>query len=178
MIWEGCEDIVERALGLDGARAQIESVYDSICEYLDAQFSKHNYCNFIGDKCIANREDGGASTTRERMGNEMGCCHSFRHGAFMRIKDLQVCKHLKDKKCQTKCISCKLHTCGFLKEKGIRFDISSFPDIEKIFNRKQIDVLNLNPFNTKEDIIDRLVEAGKTRMPYHLFWLIGKGSID
>ena len=127
------------AMQIKDRKEKYEYLYDKTCEYLDEQFSKYNYCDFNHDKCIANRN----GTCRYQ---EMGCCHSFKLSKFIpgMLTNERVCQYLSNKKCSTKNISCKLHCCGYLREKGIRFKTHEMLALECFFNQKQHDIINLN----------------------------------
>ena len=99
------------ALQFNSKREQYEYIYDTICDELDETFSQNNYCDFKNDKCIANREK---VSTKDIM----GCCYSFKYTALGNITDRHLCKYLNNKKCSTKCLTCKLYTCKYLKDKG------------------------------------------------------------
>ena len=157
---------IDHALTIEDDRQQYEYVYDAICSFLDKKFVENNYCGFGDDnKCFVNREGLGVNP-------EMGCCYSFRLDAFMSMRDKQLCKHLGDKCCNTKCITCKLYTCKHLEHKGVSFNINDFKGIKKIFTKKQIRVLKYNAFKSKEEIIDRVIEVKNSKMPYFLFCLL------
>jgi len=162
--------VIEQALEISDIKERYEFVYDYLCDYLDAEFKKHNYCDFKDDKCIANR----LGITNRIMTPDCptcGCCYSYNYGPGLSIRNKKLCEHLKDNRCDTKCISCKLFTCRYLKAKGVQFDINTFPDINKIFNKKQIMVLQTNFFISKERIIEKLVKEATSKTPYWLYWL-------
>lgn len=182
VIMQMIEKEVEEALKIEDKRQRYEHVYDALCDYLDKQFRENNYCEFQDDKCVAIREgivDRFTQEAGKKTGkHNVGCCHSYNLGLGLGIKDIKPCKHLGDKQCNTKCISCKLYSCKYLRNKGVKFSIYNFPELKKIFNNNQIEVLECNPFNLREDIIDRLVKVSRSRMPNFLFWLLNKASID
>jgi len=161
---------ITHALTIHNTRERYEYVYDAICEYLDNKFKENNYCDFVDDKCVVNR----GPTSKNRS---MGCCYSFNLDMFLNVRDKKLCQYLVNKQCATKCISCKLYTCKYLAKKGISFSALSFPDIRKIFNRNQLEVLRYNCFKTREQIIDKLLVVKKIKMPYFLFYLFYKAKI-
>jgi hypothetical protein len=164
---------LEHALSIRDKHKRYEYVYDLICDYLDREFEKHNYCDFVDDKCIAVRS--GMIDHLPHADDKIGCC--FGYNIFRIKSDIAVCRFLGDRKCLTKCISCKLFTCVHLKEKGIRFDITDFPGIERIFGRKQLEVLQKNLFRSKEAILDKLQKVQKIILPFFLFRMLDLGSI-
>lgn len=147
-------------------KALYEKIYDEMCDYLDNEFKKNNYCDFQNDKCIANRN--GAS-----VHDIMGCCYSFDNK--MIISNVRVCKHLKDKKCEIKCLTCKLFVCKYLKKKGISYNIDNILGEKYKLNKKEKDILKYNFFKTKEEIISKLLK--KDNIPYYLWFLLEKYKI-
>jgi hypothetical protein len=164
------ENEIERALEIIDIRQRYEYVYDAICDYLDKQFKEKNYCDFKDDMCIVNRNGVGKN-------KDSGCCYSFRLDFFLNMRDKKRCKYLGDKECKTKCISCKLYVCKYLAKKGVRFSPHNFKGISKVFDDRQIEVMQNNCFRTQEEIIDKLLEVKKSRMPYFLFSLFNRAKI-
>lgn len=155
--------ILMEALLIENPKDRYEFIYDSACNYLDSKFSQCNYCDFCNDKCIADRE-----TSSSKL---MGCCHSYELKSFFGIpiyKNERVCEHLINKTCETKNISCKLFTCKYLKNKGIKFNPNNILYLDYFFNMKQKDIIRFNFFKTKEEIIDKLLIKDLT--PY-IWWL-------
>ena len=52
-------------------KERIEFIYNAVCNYLDEEFVKNNYCEFKNDICKAKRNCKGNVT--------MGCCHKFKN---------------------------------------------------------------------------------------------------
>ena len=76
----------------------------------------------------------------------------------------------------SKCITCKLFTCNYLKRKGIKFYIDDFI-ISDLFNKKQQLVLKSNFFKTEEEIIDKLIKTKSDKLPYLLLNILNKEFI-
>ena len=171
------EEAVEHALTIADKRERYEHVYDALCDYLDKQFQENNYCDFVDDQCVAIREGVVDRFTQLANQPSIGCCCSYDLGFALRICNLKPCIHLGDRQCNTKCVSCKLYACKYLREKGVKFDIFDFPELKKIFNRKQLEVMYNNPFCLREDVIDRLLQADKSKMPFWLYWMCNKAVI-
>lgn len=141
-----------KAIYLEDTNEQYEFIYENVCNYLDTQFKKNNFCDFKNDECIANREKQSAQTT-------MGCCYSFQYDKFWSskfIKNTQLCEHLNGKTCDTKCITCKMFTCDYLKKKQIKFNTSNILLLDCFFNKKQHLILESSFFKTKEEILKKL----------------------
>lgn len=147
-------------------------IYDSVCEFLDNEFSRNNYCEFKDNKCFANRNKTSAQPT-------MGCCYSFKYSQNPFAKDLltdvKQCQYLNCATCSIKSISCKLFTCNSLQKKGIKFNTHKILLLDCFFNNKQHLILSKSIFKTKEQIINKLLE--KNYEPYFLYYLIGKYRI-
>lgn len=147
---------VETALKYTNLKDRYEFIYDKVCEILDKKFLENNYCDFKDDKCIANRENAVKHNT-------MGCCFSYiNHKIY--YEHTGLCKYMQDKHCTQKCITCKLFTCDYLKNKGIKFSCNDFLLIKCFFNKKQQDIISYNFFRKKSEIIEKLLK--KDRLPY------------
>lgn len=133
---------------LDEKKEKIEYIYDHVCNYLDDEFIKNNYCDFKNDICISKR----AGTCKNKV--TMGCCHNFRHHFTLSGK-LVLCKHfdINKKQCTTKCITCKLFTCDAIKRK---FKVNEFSLIKYFFNPIQKFIIKISYFKTKEKILSKL----------------------
>lgn len=134
-----------KAVLIKDKRKRIEYIYDQVCEELDEEFAKNNYCDFKDDVCIGKRN------CNERV--TMGCCHKFEHPITMN-GELKECPYLVDKHCSTQCITCKLFTCDAIK---VKFKLKNIPLIECFFNPIQKLIVKTNFFTKREKIIDRLV---------------------
>lgn len=140
-------DIIKclKAVFIKEKRKRIEYIYDQVCNDLDEEFAKNNYCDFKDDVCIGKRN------CSERV--TMGCCHKFKHPITMN-GELKECPYLVDKHCSTQCITCKLFTCNAIK---VKFKLKDIPLIECFFNPIQKLIVKTNFFTKREKIIDRLV---------------------
>jgi len=154
-----------KTLKYDELRQRYEFIYDVICNSLDKEFENNNYCDFQNDKCIANR----LGRSRKKT---MGCCYPYDD------VNPKVCKYLENKKCTAQCISCKLSTCGYLKERNIKFNINKFLLAKSLFSRKQLDVLRFNFFKPKELILDKLIKVNNNFVPYPIYYLFMMYSIQ
>jgi len=140
-------------------------VYDNVCQKLDEEFQKNNYCKFNCDKCLGNREKMIAFS-------ENGCCHSFEYSKFYKptlIENIKLCKLLKDKKCTTKNISCKLFTCRSLKKKGITYNSKKIFLLYTFYDSKQHLIINYNFFKTREELLLKLNST--TNLPYVFYYM-------
>lgn len=115
-------DIFER-------KKQYEEIYDKICNYLDEEFKKNNYCDFRSDRCVANR----LGKTPE---DTMGCCYNFNEKLFS-IKDIRVCEFQENEICKINCIGCKLFSCKYLSKRGVKFNLDKIPNINYKFRKRK-----------------------------------------
>ena len=124
-------------------------LYDTICEYLDNEFINKNLCDFCNDKCKA----------KKNTEVTMGCCHHYKNKYFgvLYSNNLQLCEHLKDKRCSAKCITCKLFTCDELKKEGNKYNTRNIMLIKCFFNPIQKIILKSSYFTTKDVIMKRLL---------------------
>ena len=84
--------------------------------------------------------------------NTMGCCYHFNKiGIFGKIN---LCENLRDRACTIKCISCKLFTCDYINKK---YRIKDIFLLDYFFNPIQKLVIKSNCFNTKEQIMKKLL---------------------
>lgn len=120
-----------------------EYIYDLICGKLENDIDRFGYCLFKDNKCIAQRE------LQEWPKNEYnGCCFD--------INKKKSCDHLKCKQCNIKCISCRLFTCKYLKDRGIDYDIHKNVHALCFFNILQRPELVWNFFTNKEEILKNI----------------------
>lgn len=140
------------ALQYTGIAEQYDYIYDTLCDKLDEKFKKENLCDFKNDQCVANRAGASAHDT-------MGCCYSFKYSKsiFKFIEDVKLCTYLDNKNCSTKCITCKLFICKYLRDKGIKIKVDEFLLVSSFFNKKQQEIISNNFFTKKEIILEKLI---------------------
>lgn len=133
---------------LDNKKLKIQYIYDHVCNYLDEEFIKNNYCDFKNDVCVSKR----SGTCPNKV--TMGCCHRFIHPLTMSGK-LVLCKYfdINKKQCKTKCMTCKFFTCDTIRKK---FRMSEFPLLNYFFNPIQKFIIKISYFTSKEKILSRL----------------------
>ena len=124
-------------------------IYDSVCDYLDGYFYKKNLCDFKDNKCGEKRNSKSV----------IGCC---RHYKYKLIGPLYpkwvICEYLtKDYKCGAKCLSCKLYTCDYLRQKGVCFRIKDIILLDVFFRPLQKYYIKYMVYTPKEKIIKRLM---------------------
>lgn len=119
-----------------------EEIYDYICNYLDEILKEKNYCDFIDGKCVANR-------LKISVRSNNGCCYNRKEG---------LCKYLVNGKCTNSNVSCKLFMCSYLEKQGIKLKINDIPNIKKLLNKRERNILEKSFFKTKEEVIKLLIK--------------------
>ncbi len=100
-------------LGITDKKDRLSYIYDSLCSYLEEDITLYSYCNFSENKCIAQRDPLNKTGWPKNKYN--GCCFD--------IEGKKDCEHLLDKSCKIECISCRLFTCKYLKDRGIDYSL-------------------------------------------------------
>lgn len=140
-----------------------EYIYDLICLKLEYDIDKYGYCLFENDKCIAQRE------LQKWPENEYnGCCFN--------INKKQECEHLNCKQCDIKCVSCRLFTCKYLKDRGVDYNIHKNMHARCFLSILQRPELVWNFFTDKEIIINNMSKysINKKRKKYKI--ITNKGA--
>ena len=125
--------------------------YDIACDYLDEQFYGKNICDFCDNKCGYKKD----------YDLEVGCCRHFeKHKIFgcMLFEKFVNCEYLgSDGHCQIKCMGCKLFTCAYLENKGIKFKMKDILAIDSIFNFPQKIVLKSIVYTPKDKVMNMVM---------------------
>ncbi len=132
-------------------KEKIQYLYKKICEYLDYQFKRNNYCDFKDDICMAKRGTNGT----------MGCCHYYRHKylGLLLPNDFVLCRYQKNRTCNANCITCKMFTCKELEKKGEKFTNKNVILIKIFFNPLQKIIIATSYFTHQSEIIKKLMIA-------------------
>ncbi len=131
-------------------KKKCEFVYDEICNYLDAIVVNRNVCGFENNKCIAKRNTNCT----------IGCCNHFKNKYFgvLYQRKLYQCKYLIDKRCTTKCLTCKMHMCDYvIKKTGIKFTERNILPLKHYFNPIQKLILRVEYFTPREKTLKKLM---------------------
>ena len=140
-----------KAILYDNKFQRYNYIYDTVCDYLDNFFYGKNLCDFKENQCGEKR----GTTSR------IGCCHHFKVKWLGPFTKLVPCEHLKeDYTCGAKCIGCKLFTCDYLEQKGVKFRIKDILLLDTFFNPVQKYFIKFMVFTPKEKIIKRLMRTG------------------
>mgnify|MGYP003371035119 CR=1 FL=1 len=137
-------------IALDNKTDKLNYLYDTVCNFLDNEFSSKNLCGFTNNKCYE----------KINSSSNVGCCRHYKHkllGPLLPHNPLITCEYLQNYKCSAKCISCKLFTCDFLRKQGIRFDINKIFLLRHFCNSIQKYIIKTSVFTPKDKIIKKLL---------------------
>ncbi len=119
-----------------------EYIYDKVCDDLENNFLKFNFCDFKNNKCILQRHKNIFFNNYPYTSTD-GCC----------FKIIRKCQHNnKDGTCKVKCISCKLFICPYLSKRGIGYYASELLLLRAFYTPKQRGIC-VNSFYEPEDRI-------------------------
>lgn len=139
-------------------KKKYEYIYDTACDIMDEEFAKGNYCDFQNDMCIRQRD----KNFRKPAHSTMGCCYMVGYTKIFSCPvDLGLCKFFEKNKCKTRCLTCKLFTCSYLRKKGIKFDPNDIFILKTLLNNKQKKYLRDAFFTEREVMIKKLIELDK-----------------
>lgn len=117
-------------------------IYDTVCNDLENNFLKFNFCNFKSNKCLSQRHKNVVLNDYPYTSTD-GCC----------FKIIRKCQHNnKDGTCKVKCISCKLFICPYLSKRGIGYYASELLLLRAFYTPKQRGIY-VNSFYESEDKI-------------------------
>ena len=140
------EEQIKKAIEIiktNDKKEQYSYIYDEIYDFLDKDFISNKYCDFINNKCVAQRHH-----TLYPISKKNGCC-------FM---ELSKCKHLQNHGvCDVKCLPCRLFSCSYLSKKGVGYWASDFILIKSFFNKQQRKHLVFDFYKDKDVIIEKLL---------------------
>ena len=120
------------ALNIKDRYNRIVFVYNKACEYIDNNLNYNDICDFKCNKCIYQREHNN---------NSNGCC--------------RTCKYLKNGKCSTKNLACKLFYCPSIRKNNKILRIKDI-NILKLFSLKNKILLKTEFFRSYEDVLNDL----------------------
>lgn len=128
-----------------------EYIYDTVCEDLENNFLKFNFCNFKNNKCVSQRHKN-VFLNDYPTPNTDGCC----------FKVFKKCKYNnKDGTCQIKCISCKLFICPYLSKLGIGYYASEILLLRTFYTPRQRRIYVNSFFTKKAHIINKIVNQNR-----------------
>lgn len=133
-------------LSIKDKKERVNYIYDSIYDYLEKDIKDYDYCNFINDKCIAQRDT--LNNTNWPLCETNGCCYN--------IHQKHTCNNLNKADCTIHCISCRLFTCKYLKDKGIDYNIHKNLQVKCFLSPIKKPELVYNFYLEKEKILEKI----------------------
>ena len=118
-----------------------EMIYNYIYEYLNKDFISNKYCDFINDKCVAQRHFNLYPVT-----SKDGCC----------FKEIRKCEHLNNGMCKVECMACRLFSCSYLTKRGIGYWANEIVLFNAFFNKKQRKHLVFDFYKSKEQVLEKI----------------------
>lgn len=128
--------LLTEALNIKKRKERLKFVYDKACELLDGDFYGKNICEFKNNICLHDRIHNG---------NCDGCCR--------RNDNNKTCKYLKNHRCSTKNLACKLHICDPLKKKGYRYRINDIYILKYLYSWKQKLFIYTDLFLSEKEVL-------------------------
>ncbi len=129
-------------------RLKVSYVYDYISDFMDNEFRSYNFCDFLNNQCIAQRDSNNHFSFPYEKYN--GCCYDVRTKSECEFLDVKSCE-----KCKIKSVSCKLLICGYLREMGINYSIYDSLLVRTFFNIKQKTDCVWNFYEKKENMMKK-----------------------
>lgn len=126
---------------IDNVKIRNEKIYDYVYNYLCKDFISNNYCDFINDKCIAQRHLNFYPFTSKDE-----CC----------FKEIRKCEHLDKGMCNVECMACRLFACPYLTKRGIGYWAHEFILFDAFFSKKQRKYLVYDFYKTKEQVLEKV----------------------
>ncbi len=123
-----------------------EYIYDKVCDDLENNFLKFNFCDFKSNKCISQRHKNIVFNNYPYTSTD-GCC----------FKIIRKCQHNnKDGTCKVKCISCKLFICPYLSKRGIGYYASELLLLRAFYTPKQRGICVNSFYEPENRILSKL----------------------
>lgn len=116
-------------------------IYDEICKYLDEDFLSNNYCDFIDNKCIAQRNHAIYPFSKKN-----GCC----------FKNFTQCPNLAKGGCTVECMGCKLFACNYLTKMGVGYWAENFILLKLFFSKKQRIHIVFDFYKSKDEVLQKI----------------------
>lgn len=133
-----------KAFNIKSPKKRISYIYDYLCNYIDEDMKKNNYCEFENGTCIANR-------LGYSIHSKNGCCYIRKQG---------LCKHLTCNGCINPNISCKMYMCSYLNKvkKISNYDTKKIYLTSCFFNNMDHNFFKRHYFITKKEFINKYLE--------------------
>lgn len=128
-------------ININDLKVRNKIIYEYIYEYLNKDFISNQYCDFINDKCIAQRHFNIYPVSRKD-----GCC----------FKQITKCNHLDKGNCKVECMACRLFACPYLTKRGIGYWANEFILLNAFLNKKQRKYLVFDFYKSKEQVLKKI----------------------
>ena len=124
------------ALNIKKRKERLKYVYDRACDILDSGFYGKNLCEFKNNQCMHDRLHAKSLD---------GCCRNNNNS--------RKCRYIKNHRCETRCLACKLHVCYCIKEKGIKYKVNDILALKYLYSWKQKIIVRCDFFMTEEEVL-------------------------
>ena len=121
-------------------------LYDYVYDYLKQDFIGNNYCDFIDNKCIAQRH-----IRMYPWHFKNGCCY----------REFSKCKHFNKEFCAANCMACRLFSCPYLSKMNVTYYGREFLLFEVFLNKYQIKHMVYDFYKTKNEVIKAILKEEK-----------------
>jgi hypothetical protein len=130
-----------KIINTDDLTLRNKIIYEYIYEYLNKDFISNKYCDFINDKCVAQRH-----FNLYPFSKKDGCC----------FKQIRKCEHLDRGNCNVECMACRLFACPYLTKRGVGYWANEFILLNAFLNKKQRKHLVFDFYKSKDFILDKI----------------------
>lgn len=142
-------DQITKALSLKNIRdkeKRYSKLYDYVYDYLKQDFIGNNYCDFINNKCVAQRH-----IRMYPWHIKNGCCY----------REFSKCKHFNKEACKANCMACRLFSCPYLSKMKITYYGREFLLFEIFLSKNQIKHMVYDFYKTKNEVIQAIIKEEK-----------------
>ena len=122
---------------------RVSKLYDYVYDYLKEDFIANNYCDFIDNKCIAQRH-----IRMYPWHIKNGCCYN----EFFR------CKHFNKANCDAKCMACTLFSCPFLSKMHITYYGREILLFSAFLTQNQMKHMIYDFYKTKNEVVKAVLK--------------------
>lgn len=129
------EDVVH-AFNIKDSYERLKYVYERLCDYLDDDYKKHNYCKFDSNGTCINTRVNKIKTQ---------CCRQ--------------CKYISKKGCTTKGLACKMFFCKYIKETKKVPNYHKYRLYKYFFNINQKIISTINFWENEDEQLNDIYHA-------------------
>ena len=121
-------------------------LYDYVYDYLQQDFIGNNYCDFIDNKCIAQRH-----IRMYPWHLKDGCCY----------REFTKCKYFNKESCKVRCMACRLFSCPYLSKMNITYYGREILLFNAFLSKMQIKHMIYDFYKTKDEVIKGILRDEK-----------------